>query len=248
MKKILSLSLAVLMLCASLAGCDKTPQTPAETTPTEAVTTAPVADVNYEEVYKEVLDSTYNLIATDDEKTASSGQTGILEAVARLEKEDALGVVGYTFKDLNEDGFAELIIADVAENENSWYKTSEIFAIYTIAHDMPWLIAEGFARSSYRLLEDGTLFYEGSGGAAYTIVGNFRISQGGTSLICNEYYFTSPSADDPDTLEIYTNSFGKADIDRSEKTDMTLADFENIRSDYESKAVSIDLKPFSEYK
>lgn len=248
MKKLTALILVSLLLVSVLCGCNGDAHTPAETLPAE--TTVPVTEVqaDYEEVYAEILDETYDfLIADKAEVQPSSGQLGIAEAVAQLDSDKALGVVGYMFKDLTGDGFAELIIADVAESEDSWFKTSEIFAIYTVAFDMPLLLAEGTARSSYKLLDDGTFLYEGSGGAAYTGVGNFRMSNGGMSLVCNEFYFTEPDEADPNTAYVYKNTSGKWDTELSEKTDLSLDDIKDIRAGYEGKLVSLDLTAFSEY-
>lgn len=249
MRKILALMLVSLFCLSMLCGCEGKIDTPIETIPAE--TTVPVTEVqaDYNEVYKEVLENTYNFIVADRAAVQPSlGQIGIAEAIAGLESDKTLGVVGYMFKDLTGDGFSELIIAAVADNEDSWYNTPDIFAIYTIAHDMPFLLIEGMARSSYYLLDDGTFLYEGSGGAAYSGVGNFRMSQGGTSLICNEFYFIEPEEADLNTNVVYKNTTGKWNPEKSEKTEMTIEDMENIRKNYEEKLVALELTPFSEYK
>lgn len=246
MKRFFALTLVSLLCLSVLWGCEGEINTPAETVPAE--TTVPVTEVqaDYEEVYKEVLEETYNFIVADKaEVQPSSGQVGIREAVAGLDSGKATGVVGYMFKDLTGDGFAELIIGSVGENEDA---KTPVFSIYTIAFDMPLLLVEGRARSSYYLLDDGTFLHEGSGGAAYTGVGNFRMSQGGMSLVCNEFYFTEPDEADPNKVYIYKNTSGKWDTELSEKTDLTIDDISEIRKDYEAKLVSLELTPFSEYK
>lgn len=243
MKKLTALILVSLICVGVLCGCNGEAHTPAETLPAE--TTVPVTEVqaDYEEVYAEILDGTYDFLIGDKaEVQPSSGQTGIAEAVAQLDSDKALGVVGYMFKDLTGDGFAELIIGSVGEGTKT-----PVFAIYTIAFDMPLLLAEGTARSSYQLLDDGTFLYEGSGGAAYTGVGNFRMSNGGMSLVCNEFYFTEPDEADPATVYVYKNTSGKWDTELSEKTDLSIDDIEDIRAGYEEKLVSLELTAFSEY-
>lgn len=249
MKKIIALTLVLVLGLTLLCGCEGGNTASTEATVEE--TTVPVTEVqaDYTEVYTEVLDRYYGIITSEeDTMLIGEGNTGVYEAIAELDKETALGVVGYTFKDLTGDGFAELIVGAVADNEDSWYKTSEIFAVYTIAHNMPFMIAEGRARSSYHLLEDGTFFYEGSGGAAYSGVGNFRVSQGGTSLICNDFYFTEPDKADPNVVTIYHNTTGKWDVEKAEKTELTANDFSDIRKGYSEKAVTLELTPFSQYK
>lgn len=247
MKTLLSLFLVALLCLSLLCGCEvEPPLTPAETTAADV--TVPVTEVqaDYEEVYAETLDGVYDLISTDDELSfTAAGHIGVREAIAGLDKEQALEAVGYTFKDLTGDGFSELIIGSVGSGEGV---KAPIFAVYTIAHDMSFVILEGMARSSYILLDDGTFLYEGSGGAAYSGIGNYRMSQGGTSLICNEFYFTEPDDKDPGTLYIYKNTSGKWDKEKSEKTELTLDDFDKIREDLEAKIVSLELTPFSQYK
>lgn len=245
MKKLTALILVSLLLVSVLCGCNGEVHTPAETLPAE--TTVPVTEVqaDYEEVYAEILDETYDFIIADKaEVQPSSGQLGIAEAVAGSDSDKSLGVVGYMFKDLTGDGFAELIIGSVGEGEG--VKTP-VFSIYTIAFDMPLLLAEGTARSSYQFLDDGTFLYEGSNGAAGTGVGNFRMSNGGMSLVCNEFYFTEPDEADPNTVYVYKNTSGKWDTALSEKTDLSIDDIEDIRAGYEEKLVSLELTAFSEY-
>ena len=248
MKK-LTILILVFVLCLSLlCGCEagktETPQGFTETT-------VPVTEVqaDYEEIYGEILNSTYSLITSD--KTGikiSEAETGIAEAVAGIDADKALGVVGYTFKDLSGDGFCELIIADVADSEESWYKSSEIFAVYGVVNGTPFPVVAGRARSSYKLLDDGTFFYEGSSGAAYNGVGNFRMSQGGTALICNEFYFTEPDETDVSKVYVYKNKTGKWNTKNSEKTQLTGDEFSDIRKSFQEKAVTLELTPFSDYK
>lgn len=249
MKKVLALILVVVLGLTLFCGCEEGNTASTETHVEE--TTVPITEVqaDYKEVYAEVLDRYYGIITNEEDiMLKGEGNTGVYEAIAELDKEAALGVVGYMFKDITGDGFAELIVGAVSDNENSWYKTPEVFAVYTIAHDMTFLIAEGRARSSYHLLDDGTFFYEGSGGAAYSAVGNFRVSQGGTALICNDFYFTEPDKDDVNTSVIYYNTTGKWDVEKADKTDLTIDDFSEIRKGYQEKTAELNLTPFSQYK
>lgn len=244
MKKLLALILVVLLSLTLLCGCKDEIHTPAETLPAE--TTVPVTEVqaDYEEVYKEILESNYSFIVDKDETEPSSGQSGVAEAIMTLDTDAALGAVGYMFKDLTGDGFAELIIGSAGEGED--VKTP-VFSVYTIAFDMPLLLAEGSSKNSYFLLDDGTFLYEGANGAAGVGVGIFRMSQGGTSLICNEFYFTEPYEADPSVILVYKNNTGKWNTERSEITEMTIEDVEQIRTDYEEKLVYLELTAFSEY-
>lgn len=249
MKKFIALSL-VLALMFALVGCSTGESTSGtEATEIETVPATTAVPVDYLDVYGEVLDNFYDLITSkDDSAPTEAGQTGVREAIAGLDKEASLGVVGYTFMDLTGDGFSELVVGAVSSSEDSWFDKPELFAVYTIAHDMPWLLFEGFAKSSYYLLDDGTFLYEGSGGAAYSMVGNYRMSQGGTSLICNDYYFTSPGDEDESVTEIYHNTSGKTDKEKSEKLDITADELSKIRTDLEAKIAPIDFTPFFQYK
>lgn len=247
MKKFLALALIMVLSLGVLCACGIETNTPVETTAAETVaTTVAVEEVDYEEVYKEILDSTYELAVADKSGVhTADGQVGIMEVVGGYKGDEALGKIGYTFMDLTGDGFSELIIGHIPESGKESYS---ILSAYTIAHDMPWLLIEGWARNSYYLLDDGTFFYMGSGGAAYSVIGNYRMSQGGTSLICNDYYFTEPDENDANVLAVYHNTNGKPKADRSERTDLTIEDFSEIRKDWEDKRVSLELKAFSEYK
>ena len=247
MKKFLALSLVLVLSLGVFCACESETNTPVEITAVETVaTTIAVVEADYEEVYKDTLDSIYELAVADKSGIhTADGQIGIMEVVGGLKGDEALGKIGYTFMDLTGDGFSELVIGYIPESGEESYS---ILSAYTIAHDMPWLLIEGWARSSYYLLDDGTFFYMGSGGAAYSYIGNYRMSQGGTSLICNDYYFTEPDEKDASVTVIYHNTNGKPKADRSERTDLEMSDFTEIRKDWESKRVSLELKAFSEYK
>lgn len=247
MKKLLSLLLAGVMFCMLLCGCGTNTYVDETTgiTETEVPTTA--VPVDYMSIYSEVLNGIYDVIVAEKGTVSpTQGQTGIFEAIAGLDKDESLSVVGYTFMDITGDGFSELLVGAVCDNEVSWYDKPDLFAVYTIAHDMPWLLIEGWARSSYYLLDDGTFLYDGSGGASYSIIGNYRMSQGGTSLICQEFYFTD--VNEANEMEIYYNTSGKTNKDNSEKLDMTSDEFTTIRTDMEAKIAPIEFTPFSQYK
>ncbi len=248
MKKLLSLALAMLMFSVLFCGCENAdPQK--DNSASAEVTTAPADEVDYDAVYSEILENTYSLIGSKSNITsAQEGQTGIIEAIAGLDNDMAFEVVGYSIEDITGDGVKELVIGAVCDNENSWFDEPDLFAVYTIANDKPWLLIDGWARNSYQLLDDGTFLYEGSGGAAYTNIGIFRVSQGGTALMCNEYYFTEPDENNANAIVVYYNTLGKPYSNQSEKTDKGLSDFSDIREGYKEKLVTLNLVPFSEYK
>lgn len=54
--------------------------------------------------------------------------------------------------------------------------------MYTLHDDKPVLLIEGWARNRYYLLNDGTIYNEGSSGAAYTSFGIYRISEDGSRM------------------------------------------------------------------
>ena len=76
------------------------------------------------------------------------------------------------------DNAYEVIIADTGPA--GW--NNRILLMYTLHDDKPVLLIEGWARIRYYLLNDGTIYNEGSSGAAYTSFGIYRISEDGSRM------------------------------------------------------------------
>ena len=214
--------------------------------PKEAAETESAAD--YREVYGEVLDGYYDLIANSPEDyDPREGETGVLEAIMGKEGGEALDSVGYSIQDISGDGIPELLIGAVTEKENSVSYGNEILAVYACVDGIPRFSFEGIARSSYRYTGEGSFLYQGSNGAMYSIFGTYTISPDGVSLSCNDYYFTFEKDKNFQEIGVYHNTSGKWDKSVSEELSITDEQFWQMESDREKRIQNIELIPFSQH-
>lgn len=112
--------------------------------------------------YGEVLECFYTVIVEewDLEKKHSLGFVEPYYIPSSLED-------GFVLKDLNADGVDELIVL----SRGYFRDTMEAFltAIYTLKDDQPVLATESWTRSRKYLCADGSIYEEGSNGAAYAV-------------------------------------------------------------------------------
>ena len=141
--------------------------------------------------YQDILDNAYEVIVAERgaDITVEDGlfsYTGIYEAGIGRDTNEALSAIGYTLYDVDGNGIEELIIADTGEG--IW--DNRIMLMYTLHDGKPVLLIDGWARNSYYLLKDNTIFNEGSGGAAYTIFATYRMAENGIDLDLLDYYYS----------------------------------------------------------
>ena len=134
--------------------------------------------------YQDILDNAYEVIITDNGTDIVLSDElfsydGIREAKMGRDTEEALAGIGYTYYDVDDNGIEELIIADTGPE--GW--NNRILLMYTLYDDKPVLLIDGWARNRYYLLNDGTIYNEGSSGAAYTSFGVYRIAEDGSQII-----------------------------------------------------------------
>ena len=209
-----------------------------ETTSIQETTEAPV---DYEKLYGGVLDRYYKLIVSgDDSVNPEDGQTGIMEAMIGSSSPVVLESIGYAIQDISGDGVPELIIADTS-SDNS------IYAVYTYINNAPQFVFEGWARNRYMLLDDGRIYNESSGGAMYLIFGTYKLSNDGTALECEDYYFTYEKDDTFKNIGFYHNTSGIWDRDASEELNISEDEFTKMQQDFENKIRKIEVTPFSQY-
>lgn len=202
----------------------------------------------YTQVYGDVLDGYYDLIANNPEEyDPREGETGVLEAIRGKENHEALDSVGYALQDISGDGIPELLIGAVTERENSIVYGNEVYAVYTCIDGKPYLSFEGIARSSYRYTGEGNFFYQGSNGAMYSIFGTYTVSPDGKSLSCNDFYFTYEKDESFKEIGLYHNTSGEWDKSVSKELLITNEQFWQIESDLEKRTHNIELIPFSQY-
>ncbi len=201
------------------------------------------SSVNYEQIYKPVLDDFYAVIRGRGD-SYSEYVVGVVEATRfNNNVEESMNSVGYTIQDLSGDGVPELLIGSM---DNNLY--SMIYALYTCRNGAPMLNFVGMSRNSYVYLGEGRLLNHGSNGAAYIIFGDYKLSYDGTSLMCNDLYFTYEK--DPGFSEIgfYHNASGIFDKKVSEELKVTSEQFWDIHASLAKDAQHMELIPFAEYR
>ena len=144
--------------------------------------------------YQDILDNTYEVIVADRnaeiiEADVIFSSVGISEAGIGRSTDESLACIGYTFYDVDGNGIEELIIADVSDGDGGPWD-NRILLMYSLDDDKPVLLIDGWARSRYYLLNDDTIYYEGSGGAAYTTFATYHMAEDGISLKVIDYYFS----------------------------------------------------------
>ena len=188
--------------------------------------------------YEELVERFYTLVANPYSTVdiAEYGEFGVIESAKAME-DNALAGMGYTIEDLSGDGIPELVVGTLPEYGG------QINAVYTSVDGQSQFVFESWYRSSYSYLGDGRFYYCGSVGASETGQGSFRLSKDGTTLNCEEFYFTHATEEDYSDLKVYYNTTGSWDIAASQESDMTLDMFWEWEPSYEE----LPLKSFADY-
>ncbi|MCH5263683.1 MAG: hypothetical protein J1F42_12275 [Lachnospiraceae bacterium] len=139
--------------------------------------------------YQDILDNAYAVIVADRGADIIPSDEvfsfiGIREALYGRDTDEALAGIGYMFYDVDGNGTEELIIADTGPE--GW--NNRILLMYSLLDDKPVLVIDGWARNRYYLLNDNTIYHEGSGGAAYTVFATYRMAEDGIGLEVIDYY------------------------------------------------------------
>lgn len=229
----------------TLASEAETEQTSALSEADSAETTAETPDDNEEDnaqVYNNVIDGFYKIIAEPDYVVLDDGMTGVSETANAMGTEQTLDTLGYAVEDISGDGIPELLVGYNSDES----EVNTVLAMFTCVDNAPQFVFEGWSRNSYHLLSDGTIFNQGSGGAMYSIFGVYDISEDGTSLNCKDYYFIYEKDDSYEEIGFYHNTTGEWDKSVSEEMDMS-DDFWNISNELRNQTVKIDFTLFSEY-
>lgn len=223
-----SLMAAFLVGALLLGGCSKkgddkeqqtenTTEIVTEEVQTTAATTTEQKEINYEDVYSDVLHSTYDFLLADIETIGdvSDEQTGLFEEKLAWEPEETLKNIGYAFRDISGDGIPELLIAENA--------SGGILAIYTVEDETPVFVRSGHSRDCLYLLKGSdTIYNYGASGAAYVSFGTFHLSENGQAVQWDDFYFTDFS---DDNINYYHNTTGEWDTTNSEKLEVSADDF-----------------------
>ena len=197
------------------------------------------------DIYNDILDRVYFLLTNKDAETdLQDGEIGIHETA--MLSENPLNDIGYCIKDISGDGIPELLIGSISEKTDSASYGSIIFDVYTYSDNSPLLTFEGWARNAYEYAEDGNFVYHGSGGAIYSYLGDYTISQDGKELICNNFYFTKEKDETFNDIMYLHNTSGDSEDTASEE--ITEDEFYNAFEQLDSKVKAIELIPFSSLK
>ena len=200
---------------------------------------------SYEQYYKTILDSNYELIMGGaDAYDYREGTSGIGEIIMNSDGTEA-NTIGYTFLDVNHDGVTELIIGSISEEKDGKYFGQNIYSAYTY-EDIPYLLLEGWSRNRCFLLEDGTFYTEGSGGAMYSLLENSVLDANATQLTCKDLYFTYEKDESFEEIGFYHNTTGEWDVSVSEELEEDA--FWSKYDEYGSRTTTLEFVPFSMYQ
>lgn len=203
------------------------------------------SDLKIPAPYQDILDKVHEVIVsdgtdyTDEVDYEFFSPIGILEAKMERGTDEALSAIGYTMYDVDGNGIDELIIADTGEG----VLDNRILLMYTLHDDEPVLLIDGWARNRYYILNDNTIYNEGSGGAAYTIFATYRMAEDGLGLELTDYYYSGFY--DNSEWGWFHNTTGESTEDESEMIDFVDGKTpENLMDDYRSMVKELDLTFF----
>ena len=211
---------------------------------------AALSQEEYESIYAPVIDELLEAIEDgyDYEKAYEYLSEGLIERLMYGEKDTLPDEIGYWLEDYSGDGIPELLVgySEVYETgEQEMHIEDYIAGVYTIKDGKPVMTIEGWARNSYRLMDEGHFFNIGSGGAMNTIIGECHLSEDGTEVIWDEFCFTEGRADG--SIAVFTNDSGIADREVSEEMDIGEEEFSDIMGEYELRCELIAWLPVRGY-
>lgn len=199
--------------------------------------------------YTEILDRFYKLVALGyNGEAIQEDEIGIAEMIIGVAPKEALESVGYAVVDINDDSVPELVIGMIDRPGKDAAYGSFINALYTSRKNSPVLILTGWGRNSYKFMENGGFFYQGSSGAAQSAFGEFVFSQDGSSIECKDFYFTDVKDGNYDDLLYFHNQTGTWDVQFSEQLSTTSEKFWQMSKEYDKRTGIVELTPFAKYE
>lgn len=217
------------------------------TTAAGAVFAEPLSEEAVPAAYRELLARYRELILFPDAAgDVDDGELGVLETRMMLEPDEALSFFGYAVEDLSGDGEPELIIGAVGSGSDEDFEKNPIFAVYTLLDDDAELVFAGWVRSSYFWIGGNSFLYFGSGGAAVSIFGTFRLSADGRSLEWEDYYFSDVKDDRSGEIAFYFNTDGVFDKSVSQEAVVDAETFWQLEALLMDEVKTMELTPFSE--
>lgn len=161
--------------------------------------------------YQDILDNVYEAIVADYttrvvESDDAFTYVGVAETRIGQDADEALASVGYTLYDVDGNGVEELIIVDTGEEGSPW--NNRILIMASLLDDKPVEVIGGWARYRFYLLNDNTIYHEGSGGAAYIRFGTCRMAEDGASLEVIDYFFSDYRDDSLEEYQLAEGNWG----------------------------------------
>ncbi len=203
-----------------------------------------VIKIDYEGIYYDKIKEYYDYVNNFTVYSDSTDKQGIWEIVNFAESnEAALSDIGYVIRDITGDDIPELVFCpstDGYEGNNG----TNIYALYTYSGNDIIFVAEGYPRNTYYVTENNTLFNYGSAGAAYSIFGEYKLSEKSGKLECLNFYFSD--LNDEYTPVFYTNTTGEYDANKSDE--ISEKAFFNACDDLLDSTIKLDVTPLSEFK
>ena len=197
-----------------------------------------------EDVYDAKLKDIYQVItASEGEETFYDGLQSVRDAVLEF-GDEALDKISYVCKDMNNDGKEELFIG-CFDNEDSSDVNNELYAAFSYDENGLTPLFEKQKRNTYALTDAGTIYFYGTDGANYYILGEYQLGEEG-DLICKDFYFTYPKNGDGNNFCYYHNTTGVWDAEGSEEIQMTPEEFEEKRKEIASRTEPLEGVKFSE--
>lgn len=187
-------------------------------------------EVDYEDVFAPVLDEARDIIKNgyDFDRDYDHISEGLMERVMYPGDDDLSEVIGYYYKDLNDDDIPELLIG---ENSAGEYDDPDdiayIYGGYSCKDGKPVCFVEGWARNRQNYLGNGRFFNMGSSGAMNTCFGEWHLSEDGTEQVWDDFYFSMEDAGSRAPV-FFRNTTGNEDVNESEKLDITEEEFLNL--------------------
>ena len=203
----------------------------------------PIPQIDKPEVrpYNEILNRMWYVITNKEYVNSfKPGEIGISEVASNYSSiDEALDNIGYCVKDISGDGTAELIVGSTLPD-------NKIYSVFTSVDGSPQLLFEGSTNSYYNYAGNNTLIYYGSGSFTETIFGDFVLSEDGTTLSGNDFYFTYVENLTDAEKTYYHNETSELNDNVSEK--ISEEDFNKALSDFDSKTVKIGFTPLSSWQ
>ncbi len=209
---------------------------------------AKIEETQKEEIsvaYQIILNDIYDKLKLDPASQQIDNihfSTGIYEiAILCDSAEERMKSISYCFLDVNKDGIEELIIATSSCEEETM-----ILDMYTLVEGTSVLVISGYARDRLYLLDDGMIYNEGSGGAAYSSSELFMLEPGHMELTSKGLYFTYPKDETVNDIGFYYNENSIYDVAVS--TEISEEDYKAFLEDCHNRIVTMERTTFDLYK